>query len=322
MTFDVASGVAVLFGGGLTQFGNPVYNDTWEWNGSTWTQRAPATVPPARWGSFLCADWGAGNVVMFGGRAGAAGPSLADTWIWNGFDWQPRSPAQAPSSRVQGGSCYDLTRGVVMIHGGNGAASPADSTWLWDGVDWRLDPRTPAPSGRQATAMAFDLPRQRCVLFGGYEFGTLSDTWEYEGGGLAMWAVFGNGCPGPAGTPSLTTVGTLPVLGSTLALRVTYGIGAAAGLLAVGLSDQQWGGGALPQSLAPIGMPGCSLRVSTEWLGGLTLSSGVANVAWQLPSAPAFVGFQFFAQGLVLDPTANPFGAVVTDAGAGVLGLF
>jgi hypothetical protein len=41
------SGVNVLFGG-LPRVGDAL-DDTWEWDGTTWTQRSPETRPPARY---------------------------------------------------------------------------------------------------------------------------------------------------------------------------------------------------------------------------------------------------------------------------------
>src|SRR5262249_12382183 len=46
MAFDSARNRTVLFGGVDVNFNG--LNDTWEWDGSTWTQLSPATSPPAR----------------------------------------------------------------------------------------------------------------------------------------------------------------------------------------------------------------------------------------------------------------------------------
>ncbi len=59
-------------------------NDTWEWDGSTWKQLHPATVPPARENGRMAFDPTRNEVVMFAGYAGAF---MSDTWIWDGSDW-------------------------------------------------------------------------------------------------------------------------------------------------------------------------------------------------------------------------------------------
>jgi hypothetical protein len=43
MAYDAAHGEVVLFGGA----GEGVLNDTWIWDGTTWTEQHPSTVPPA-----------------------------------------------------------------------------------------------------------------------------------------------------------------------------------------------------------------------------------------------------------------------------------
>src|SRR5262245_49649443 len=44
IAYDSARDRCVLFGG-KTDTGCAVCNDTWEWDGSTWTQRSPAMSP-------------------------------------------------------------------------------------------------------------------------------------------------------------------------------------------------------------------------------------------------------------------------------------
>jgi len=60
-------------------------NDMWEWDGSTWTQLHPATVPPARENGRMAYDPTRNNIVMFGGYAGAF---MSDTWTYDGTNWK------------------------------------------------------------------------------------------------------------------------------------------------------------------------------------------------------------------------------------------
>ncbi len=52
MAYDATTGNVVLFGGGTANVppGSPGthFNDTWTWDGVTWTQQIPAVSPPAR----------------------------------------------------------------------------------------------------------------------------------------------------------------------------------------------------------------------------------------------------------------------------------
>jgi len=57
--------------------------DTWEWDGSQWVQRTPATSPPPRWGGHAMAyDSLRGRVVLFGGSNGY-NSYLGDTWVYS-----------------------------------------------------------------------------------------------------------------------------------------------------------------------------------------------------------------------------------------------
>jgi hypothetical protein len=47
MAYDAATGTVVLFGG-QSWSSECVFGDTWTWDGTTWTEQAPATRPSAR----------------------------------------------------------------------------------------------------------------------------------------------------------------------------------------------------------------------------------------------------------------------------------
>jgi hypothetical protein len=198
MTYDPTRGVCVLFGGGISGSGTPVLNDTWEWNGSTWTQSMPTVRPPARWGSYLAAD-GTGHVLLSGGGAGFI--ELNDTWTWDGVAWQQLAPPVQPIARRNGGAAFDSQRGLFLAWSGSQTSFgpfgpshyPEGSTWVWDGSNWRRDSRPFAPPGRYATAAAYDVNRGRMVGFGGCNPVPMQDTWEYEAGPLATCATSGPG---------------------------------------------------------------------------------------------------------------------------------
>ena len=83
VAYDAATSSVVLFGGsgsGTGGQGSAILGDTWTWNGSTWTQQAPATSPP---GYFAATGYDAAtaSVVLFGGEASPGAP-LGDTWTW------------------------------------------------------------------------------------------------------------------------------------------------------------------------------------------------------------------------------------------------
>src|SRR5262249_31401812 len=84
LAYDSARGRTVLFGG----IGRPngTNQDTWEWDGTDWTQRVSASSPLARSGHVLGFDAARGRTVLFGGN------SFADTWEYGPVAAGPGAP--------------------------------------------------------------------------------------------------------------------------------------------------------------------------------------------------------------------------------------
>jgi hypothetical protein len=79
-THDRATGRIVLFGG---QSPSSVLNDTWEWNGGSWTSIDVSTAPPARLTSALAYDALHHRAILFGGGDPSNGLGfLGDTWSY------------------------------------------------------------------------------------------------------------------------------------------------------------------------------------------------------------------------------------------------
>src|SRR5262249_9816266 len=70
MAYDPASHQLLLFGGGATT-GTGFSNQTWTWNGTTWTLLHPSTSPPAREDTGLVYDAATKTVLLFAGRRAA-----------------------------------------------------------------------------------------------------------------------------------------------------------------------------------------------------------------------------------------------------------
>jgi len=320
MAYDIARGSVLLFGGGVGSTGLPVFADSWEWNGTDWMQHNPATSPPARWSHAMTHDLARGRIVLFGGSAAGNAPALADTWTWNGTNWASVIAAPAPPANRLAGIAYDTTRDLVVVFGGilNGG-----ETWLFDGASWRRDPRPTALSPRAST-LAYDIVRGRTVLFGGYAGASyLRDTWQYDPGVISGWVPFGAGCAGTAGVPTLRALGgSLPIVGSTFGLELLSVPANGVAAFTIGFSNQQWGANLLPWSLGALGMPGCTMHASPDFLFFVAVAAGRATLAWPLPNDPGLVGVRFFDQAVFLDPGVNAMGAIVSNAGAGVIGPF
>ena len=167
-------------------------SDTWEWDGSAWTDVTPAGAnaqPPARTFHALAYDSARGRVVLFGAFDSSFN-FLSDTWVWDGTAWTDVTPGGAnasPSARFGHVLAYDSARGRVVLFGGQDSSlNELSDTWEWDGSAWT--DVTPAganasPSARTFPALAYDSARERVVLFGGQDSSDneLSDTWEWDG---------------------------------------------------------------------------------------------------------------------------------------------
>ncbi len=166
LAYDAARSEVVLFGGILRSNGQAA-NDTWVWNGTTWTQRTPATTPNARYGAGMAYDAVRQQVVLFSGQGGAD-----ETWIWDGTNWSLRTPAARPGGDVGTALAYDGARQrIVLFHGNR-------QTWIWDGNNWANVSPAVSPLGRDYSGMDFDSTRQKIVLFGGSD---RNDIWTWNG---------------------------------------------------------------------------------------------------------------------------------------------
>lgn len=143
---------------------------------------------------------------------------------------------------------------------------------------------------------------------------------ENDSSASASYAVFGPGCAGTAGVPSNTASGP-PQLGQ--APTITFGNLPFPYIViaALGLSNTQAAFGPLPLDLGFIGMPGCFARVSLDTTLGIAGAAGSASFVFVVPNLPTLIGFTFYTQGIVFDPTLNPFGFSTSDAAQAVVGL-
>ena len=114
MVFDTRRGVVVLFGGeGVSLIdGKTVrYDDLWEWDGSTWTERelTGAPRPQARRDHVMAYDSARGVSLLFGGEVpslqeGVEGTALRDTWSYDGRSWTRLDPDPIALCASSGGT--------------------------------------------------------------------------------------------------------------------------------------------------------------------------------------------------------------------------
>jgi len=312
MAFDSVRRRVVLFGGSTNGLGT--LGDTWEYDGTAWQQLSPTTTPAARFRHALAYDRARQRVVLYGGSTGGGGSVLADTWEWDGAQWQQRTPGANPGNQFDHRMVYDDHRERVVMVTFNG------SVWEWDGGTWTQ--RT-GLQARQYAALAFDAAAGKVVLHGGYVTTTrgTDETWLYGPAAPARVDAFGTGCAGSAGTPTLRTEGgRRPWLTDTLVVEASPVPATSAALLWLGASRTQWAGFALPIDLAILGMPGCFLLAAPD----VQFPAGASGrrVSWPLPvcACPELLGLSIFAQITASDPPANALGFVVSNGIELVLG--
>lgn len=100
MAYDRARGWTVLFGG--ADPGVDEYGDTWEYDGTMWTQMKPAQSPSPRNGMGMDYDTARGKVIGFGGDASDS-PHYSETWVYDGTTWTQIALSGLPLARLDYG---------------------------------------------------------------------------------------------------------------------------------------------------------------------------------------------------------------------------
>jgi hypothetical protein len=170
MGHDPVRGRTVLFGG--RDAGPPWanYNDTWEWDGASWTRVQGAGGPALAWGHRLAWDSSQNRMLMV---------MAGEVWSYDGATWSLR--AAGGSATVNPAVAFDPERRRLLVFGGLEWPETSDELWALDGNGWS-QLAIAGPRGREFTHMAWDERRRRMVLFGGTaDIGQhlpQDDTWE------------------------------------------------------------------------------------------------------------------------------------------------
>lgn len=137
MTYDAARGRTVMFGGGTDDCYDSAdgddsaspRNDTWEWNGSAWTQvcnGGGCVAPPARANAAMVYDTNRARSVL-------VGLGYGDLWEWDGARWRAIAvEGITPPYRRGAIIGYDPARRVVVMYGGDAYGNPNDELWELD----------------------------------------------------------------------------------------------------------------------------------------------------------------------------------------------
>jgi len=199
MAWDPVHAQIVLFGGasGATISDTP-NNETWVWTGGGWTQKFPATSPPAR--SHAAMAWDGERIVLCGGQNGEYSPTITygDAWAWDGTTWTP--VASPPPPRRGAAAGYDPIRNQLVMFGGYYNGDSFGDTWLEHGGVWtEVQNLGFTPTRESEMSFAWNPARSSLILSGGTIAG--NQTYEWSG---TTWALV------PAvGTPSAVSDGAV-----------------------------------------------------------------------------------------------------------------
>lgn len=205
LVYDDALKAVVLFGGiGPT---GAFLNDTWTFDGSTWTNATPSGPSPSgRADAQFAMDDALGVAILFGGYGTTSTRilgNLSDTWGFSGT-WTVETSALAPP--VGGATAYDAALGLVVHYGGSPAPNTcSNATFTFGSAGWtnvtglvRGDP------GRLSLAsVAYDSDAGRLILFGGAcpaapkgaVTTAVNATWSFDG--TAWTALAASRAPSP-----------------------------------------------------------------------------------------------------------------------------
>ncbi|MFT5130358.1 MAG: hypothetical protein ACI8W8_003989 [Rhodothermales bacterium] len=182
MAYDSTREVIVLFGGFDGEIGEEA-QDTWEWDGSSWTRIETATSPTARQRASMSFDSTRHVMVLYGGDQN--GSPSADTWEYSGSNWAFISTANSPGPRSEAAMAYDPVRQQTVFFGGTESGGPSgsrDETWVYDGANWQQRSLASIPPKRLAHVAAWSASRGTVMMgFGVDSFGARNDFWEWNG---------------------------------------------------------------------------------------------------------------------------------------------
>jgi len=126
LAYDASRGRTVLYGG--LSSGAVKWDDTWEWNGTSWDEISPTDPeddgnPEGMYSHSLTYDPGRQKTVLFGGYNLYGAKD--DLWAWDGTSWRLVDVSDpdgdgSPPPRYGHVMAYDTLRSRLFLHGGHG----------------------------------------------------------------------------------------------------------------------------------------------------------------------------------------------------------
>jgi hypothetical protein len=243
--YDGANRTVVVFGGARSD--GTLSDQTWVWNGSTWSHAdVYGAMPAPRQRASMAFDPALNQLILFGG-AGAGGRLYDDTWAWNGASWNEIDAGPGPGGR-EGAALAADTAGHLVLFGGYGTSASARAGGAVTPTTTASSSTTTTPRGTgnkastttteagPTTTTTTTTRTTRTVPPAPDGPAVLGDTWVLGGdtGGADRWDQVAAGvAPPPAVGASMTYTGSTTVMFGGSSLRP--GVGDPAGL-----SDETW----------------------------------------------------------------------------------
>jgi hypothetical protein len=216
MAYDPVRDRVVLFGGdmfatGSTTVDAPIY-DTWEFDGTNWTQRTGTEPQVSR--SRLVWDAARGQMLLIGANP-VDNKFLMYRYNSDDGSWTSIAPATIPPCGNLVAAAFNGATGDVLVAGGfcNDTSVVSTATYRWDGSNWStLDVGTTIYGSIYDAGFTYDAARQQMVLYGGtIPFGAPSGlSYTLNSDGWSQVATDGASTPAPR---SLIAMQTDPVNG-------------------------------------------------------------------------------------------------------------
>ncbi len=168
MAYDANRSKIVLFGG---RNNASALSDTWEWNGTDWTDVTPGGLSPqARFDNAIGYDRLRHRIVVHGGYLDFTGGATDDNiYEWDGTTWTQTVPvggAVTPGARLYHKMVFDRIRNELTLFGGAlGVGGAGTGVYTWNGATWHLLSAGTEPIGRAQFLFGWD--GLKTHMFGG-----------------------------------------------------------------------------------------------------------------------------------------------------------
>lgn len=184
MVFDSKNNKILLFGGGRSELsGDPMnitlaYGDTWEYDGTGWTQRTTTVAPSARSGFGLAYSTGSGKAYLFGGIEVTTynAPGTPKQQARHGHGYHPR---QGPPVRRAKLDAHHLSPGR---RGDDARVPDLGVGRCYSNLDrsFACHPGAVPQPELAPPAVVYDETRKKLAIFGFAYYGDNASYWEWD----------------------------------------------------------------------------------------------------------------------------------------------